>query len=55
MPIKKLRSDRGGEYNSQEFINYYEEHGIQKQLKAAYTPQQNGISERKNRTIMNMV
>lgn len=55
MPIKILRSDRGGEYNSQEFENFCEEHGIQKQLTAAYTPQQNGISERKNRTIMNMV
>ncbi|XP_071933594.1 uncharacterized protein [Coffea arabica] len=53
--IKFFRSDCGGEYNSQEFINFCEEHGIQKQLTAAYTPQQNGVSERKNRTILNMV
>lgn len=53
--IKFFRSDRGGEYNSHEFINFCEEHGIQKQLTAAYTPQQNGVSERKNRTILNMV
>ncbi|KAL0432365.1 UNVERIFIED_CONTAM: Retrovirus-related Pol polyprotein from transposon TNT 1-94 [Sesamum latifolium] len=54
MPIKILCSDRGGEYNSQEFENFCEEHGIKRQLTAAYTPQQNGVSERKNRTIMNM-
>jgi len=29
--------------------------GIQRQLTATYTPQQNGVAERKNRTIMNMV
>lgn len=54
-PIQLLRSDRGGEFNSQEFINFCEEHEIQKQLTAAYTPQQNGVSERKNHTILNMV
>lgn len=55
MSIKILRSDRGGEYNSHEFMDFCKEHGIQKQLTAAYTPQQNGISERKNRTILNVV
>lgn len=55
MSIKILRSDRGGEYNSREFVDFCETHGIQKQLITAYTPQQNGVSERKNRTIMNMV
>ncbi|XP_071917233.1 uncharacterized protein [Coffea arabica] len=53
--IKFFRSDCGGEYNSQEFINFCEKYGIQKQLTAAYMPQQNGVSERKNRTILNMV
>ena len=55
MPIKILRSDREGEYNSQEFENFCEEHGIKRKLIAAYTLQQNGILERKNRTIVNMV
>ena len=32
-----------------------EEESLQRQLTAAYTPQQNGVAERKNRTIMNMV
>ena len=53
--IKVLRTDRGGEYNSQEFANFCESDGIKRQLTAAYTPQQNGVCERKNRTIMNMV
>ncbi|MCH81752.1 copia-type polyprotein, partial [Trifolium medium] len=50
-----LRTDRGGEFNSHEFKDYCEENGIKRQLTAAYTPQQNGIAERKNRTIMEMV
>ena len=54
-PIKVLRTDRGGEYNSHEFSNFCENHGIKRQLTAAYTPQQNGVCERKNHTIMNMV
>ncbi|RDX83507.1 hypothetical protein CR513_35567, partial [Mucuna pruriens] len=54
-PIKVLRSDRGGEYNSHEFVKFCEIHGIKRQLTAAYTPQQNGVCERKNRTIMNVV
>ena len=52
--IKILRTDKGGEYVSNEFLNFCKTHGIQKQFTARYTPQQNGISERKNRTIMEM-
>lgn len=53
--LKCLRTDRGGEYTSHEFEDYCKEHGIRRQLTTAYTPQQNGIAERKNRTVMNMV
>ena len=53
--LKCLRTDRGGEYMSQEFENFCREHGIQHQLTMPQTPQQNGVSERKNRTILNMV
>ena len=53
--IKCLRTDRGGEYNSIEFKEFCKENGIKRQLTTAYTPQQNGVAERKNRTIMNMV
>lgn len=53
--IKIFRTDRGGEYLSQEFISFCESHGLRRQLTAAYTPHQNGVSEGKNRTIMNVV
>lgn len=53
--IKCLRTDRGGEFTSQEFNQFCKENGIKRQLTAAYTPQQNGVAERKNRTVMNMV
>lgn len=54
-PIKCLRTDRGGEYTSTEFSEFCKLHGIRRQLTTAYTPQQNGVAERKNRTVMNMV
>jgi len=52
--IKVLRSDRGGEYISREFEEYCQNVGIQRQLTAAYSPQQNGVAERKNRVIDDM-
>ena len=52
--IKALRTDRGGEFMSTEFINFCDEYGIHKELTAPYTPQQNGVAERKNRTIVEM-
>ncbi|KAJ9566645.1 hypothetical protein OSB04_002611 [Centaurea solstitialis] len=53
--IKFLRSDRGGEYLSQEFGNHLMECGIVSQLTHPYTPQMNGVSERRNRTLLDMV
>ncbi|KAJ9566729.1 hypothetical protein OSB04_002695 [Centaurea solstitialis] len=53
--IKFLRSDRGGEYLSQEFNNHLIECGIVSQLTPPYTPQMNGVSERRNRTLLDMV
>ena len=52
--IKKLRTDRGTEYLSREFTNFLEENGIKRQLTATYSPQQNGVSERRNRTLVEM-
>jgi len=52
--IKFLRIDRGGEYISNDLLHFCREHGIQKQFTTRYTPQQNGVAERKNRTIMEM-
>jgi transposase InsO family protein len=53
--IKVLRSDRGGEYFSKEFSTFCEENGIIHQMTAPYTPQHNGLAERKNRTLVDMV
>ncbi len=53
--IKRLRSDRGGEYLSHEFQGYLKEHGITHQKTPPYTPQLNGVSERRNRTLLDMV
>jgi transposase InsO family protein len=50
--IKVLRSDNGGEYTSKEFINFCIEAGIKRELIVPYNPQQNGVAERKNRTII---
>ena len=52
--IKVLRSDNGTEYTLEKFGSFCEEVGIQHQLTIPYTPQQNGVSERKNRTVMEM-
>lgn len=52
--IQILRSDNGKEYTSDQFNQFCEEAGIEHQLTAPYTPQQNGVSERKNRTIFEM-
>ena len=51
--VQHLCFDNGGEYISSSFRDYYcETTGIQQQYTAPYTPQQNGISERDRRTIM---
>ena len=52
--IKVIRSDNGTEYTSEKFNKFCEDAGIDHQLTAPYTPQQNGVVERKNRTIMEM-
>ena len=53
--LKCARSDRGGEFLSKEFILYCEENGILRQLTTPYTPQKNGVVERRNLTIMGLV
>jgi len=52
--LKILRTDRGREFTNNEFLDYCKQHGIKRELTARYTPQQNGVAERKNRTIMEM-
>ncbi|GKD85313.1 retrotransposon protein, putative, ty1-copia subclass [Tanacetum coccineum] len=53
--IKSLRSDRGGEYISQEFLDHLKDHGIIAYRTPPYTPQHNSVSERRNRTLLDMV
>ena len=53
--IKFLRSDRGGEYLSYEFGLHLKQHGIVSQLTPPGTPQRNGVSEHRNRTLLDMV
>nr|ABA95374.1 retrotransposon protein, putative, Ty1-copia subclass [Oryza sativa Japonica Group] len=53
--IKRLRSDRGGEYFSNEFASFCEEFGIIHEMTPPYSPQSNGVAERKNRTLTEMV
>ncbi|KAL4376280.1 hypothetical protein GQ457_02G023460 [Hibiscus cannabinus] len=53
--IKALRFDQGGEYLSQDFNELLKECGIVSQLTPPGTPQWNGVSERRNRTLLDMV
>ena len=50
--IKALRSDGGGEYLNREFKRCHSEAGIQHIVSPPYTPSQNGLAERMNRTII---
>jgi transposase InsO family protein len=52
--IKVLRTDNGGEYTSKEFNAFHQEVGIVHQLIVPYSSQQNGVSERKNKTVIEM-
>lgn len=45
--IKCLRSDNGGEFMSDDFFQYCDNNGIQRQMTCPNTPQQNGVAERK--------
>lgn len=49
--IKTLRSDNGTEYDNINFHEYFAKHGIKHEKSAPYSPQQNGLAERMNRTI----
>nr|GFB49575.1 zinc finger, CCHC-type [Tanacetum cinerariifolium] len=52
MKLRMLRTDREGEFTSNEFTKYCKENGIAQQLTTPYSPQQNGVVERKNRTVL---
>ena len=53
--VRTLRSDNGREYISNDFCSELNKQGILQQLTCPYTPEQNGVAERKNRHIMSVV
>lgn len=55
LTIKKIRSDNGGEFDNDKFKVYFEKCGIIYQRSAPYSPQQNGLAERMNRTLLDRV
>ena len=52
--VKTLRSDNKGEFVKNEFEAFLSKHGIQHQNTVPYTPQQNGVVEQKNKTLVEM-
>jgi transposase InsO family protein len=52
--IKKVRSDNGSEFKNIRIDELCDEYGIRHQFSAKYTPQSNGLVERKNRTLIDM-
>ena len=47
-----LRTDNGGEYTSNEFMEYCSAEGIKKEHTVPHTPHQNGVAEQKNKTMV---
>jgi transposase InsO family protein len=50
LKVKKIRSDNGSEFKNLQVEEYLEEEGVKHEFSAPYTPQQNGVVERKNMT-----
>eukprot|EP00253_Pinus_taeda_P033003 PITA_33003 len=50
--IKCLRTDNGGGFTSKEFDNYCKDAGIERHKTTVYTPQQNGVVEHMNMTLL---
>jgi hypothetical protein len=53
--VKKIMSDNGSEIKNTEVEDYLDQEGIKHEFLAPYTPQQNGVAERKNRTLIESV
>jgi transposase InsO family protein len=52
--IKKIRSDNGMEFKNSQIEGFLEEEGMKHEFSSPYTPQQNGVVERKNITLLDM-
>jgi transposase InsO family protein len=50
--VKKIRSDNGSEFKNTQVEDYLDQEGIKHEFSAPYTPQQNGVAKRKNRTLI---
>ena len=53
--LKALRTDNGGEFTSTEFNDYLKREGIRREFSVTKTPEQNGVAERLNRTLVESV
>jgi transposase InsO family protein len=54
LKVKKIKSDNGSEFKNLQVEEYLDEEGIKHEFSAPYTPQQNGVVERKNMTLIDM-
>jgi transposase InsO family protein len=52
--IEKIRSDNGTKFKNSQIEGFLEEDGIKHEFSSPYTPQQNGVVARKNRTLLDM-
>jgi transposase InsO family protein/ribosomal protein L15 len=52
--IGTLRTDRGGEFTARSFVEHCSKQGVQRHLTAPYTPEQNGVVERRNQSVLGM-
>nr|GFA07227.1 hypothetical protein [Tanacetum cinerariifolium] len=52
LQVQRVRTDNGTEFKNKTLAKFFDEVGITQQFSAARTPQQNGIVERRNRTIV---
>ncbi|GJY61931.1 retrovirus-related pol polyprotein from transposon TNT 1-94 [Tanacetum coccineum] len=50
--VKQLKTDNGTEFRNSIFVNFCDEKGISQNFSSPYTPEQNGVAERKNRTLI---
>ncbi|GJU04104.1 retrovirus-related pol polyprotein from transposon TNT 1-94 [Tanacetum coccineum] len=50
--VKQLRTNNGTEFKNSILVNFCDEKGISQNFSSPYTPEQNGVAERKNRTLI---
>ncbi|GKA58538.1 retrovirus-related pol polyprotein from transposon TNT 1-94 [Tanacetum coccineum] len=50
--VKQLRTDNGTEFRNSTLVNFYDERGISQNFSLPYTPKQNGVAERRNRSLI---